>query len=626
MRRVQRYSRAGAGRPQWRGHLPPSGARRAWAFACLRAASDLQPLARMARVDALVLFLVAAGCTGAIHTGEPVGADAAPGCVPACGTATCGDDGCGGPCGTCDGDELCTAGTCSAITGVQFQVDVSSAPHPIHPEIYGLAFADATTIHDLGITVNRWGGNGVTLYNWQLDTGNTASDWYYENIANNAGDPSYGTPAYRSAADRFFEANHAAGADTLLVLPTIGWTAKDRPAGHPFTCGFPVSKYGAQQLVDPYDPNCGNGKDPAGQPLTSDPSNDATAAPPSFERLWLDHLVGRYGAASAGGVRYYSLDNEMMLWDSTHRDAHPAPVSYDEVWKATTDYAPVVRAADPGAYLLGYGSWGVLDLFQSGLDSSTSYADRHAHGDQPLAAWYLTQLAAYEQQHGQRLVDCLDVHYYPQGGDSLQNTASLWDASYHDPSWVNDWLGEPVRLLPRLAEWIAASYPGTGICISEYNFNLNDPDHPDAALAEADVLGLFGKYGVRLATYWTTPVGDGGVKHGAYFGLAMLRNFDGAGGRFGDVSVGAASTIPGVAVYAATSTSQLTVLLINKTAQAQAGHLGIVGFAPGAAAKTYTFAAGAAAIVHGADLAVTDGKLAVSLPARSMAMLVVPGP
>jgi hypothetical protein len=267
-----------------------------------------------------------------------------------------------------------------------------------------------------------------------------------------------------------------------------------------------------------------------------------------------------------------------------------------------------------------------MDLFQSGLDATTNYADRDAHGGQPLAAWYLAQLAAYDAAHGQRLVDCLDIHYYPQGGDPLENTASLWDPSYHDPSWIDGWLGEPIRLLPRAAEWIAGNYPGTGVCITEYNFDLNDPDHPNAALAEADVLGIFGKYGVRLATYWTTPVSDQGAKHGAYFGLKMLRNFDGAGGGFGDVSVGAASGTPGVAIYAATDgdSGRVTVLLINKTAAAQGGSLRVEHFDAGASAQVYTFAAGASSITHAADAAIAGGTLQVQLPAHSMAMLVLP--
>ena len=36
----------------------------------------------------------------------------APDCTPSCGDAVCGDDGCGGSCGTCDGSETCESGEC----------------------------------------------------------------------------------------------------------------------------------------------------------------------------------------------------------------------------------------------------------------------------------------------------------------------------------------------------------------------------------------------------------------------------------------------------------------------------------------------------------------------------------
>lgn len=35
-------------------------------------------------------------------------------CTPSCGSHTCGDDGCGGSCGTCEGGETCNDGTCGA--------------------------------------------------------------------------------------------------------------------------------------------------------------------------------------------------------------------------------------------------------------------------------------------------------------------------------------------------------------------------------------------------------------------------------------------------------------------------------------------------------------------------------
>jgi len=42
----------------------------------------------------------------------------APSCIPACASRTCGDDGCGGSCGTCEGDLVCRNGTCGCPEGM----------------------------------------------------------------------------------------------------------------------------------------------------------------------------------------------------------------------------------------------------------------------------------------------------------------------------------------------------------------------------------------------------------------------------------------------------------------------------------------------------------------------------
>ena len=68
----------------------------------------------------------------------------------------------------------------------------------------------------------------------------------------------------------------------------------------------------------------------------------------------------------------------------------------------------------------------------------------------PLAEWSLQQMRAHEQATGQRLLDYLDEHYYPQAAGVFSNdtsaatnalrlraTRSLWDAGYVDESWIN---------------------------------------------------------------------------------------------------------------------------------------------------------------------------------------------
>ena len=61
-------------------------------------------------------------------------------------------------------------------------VDVSSGVRPLSPLIFGVAFGDAKRNAEVGYTMQRWGGNSVTRYNWRVDVHSTAGDWYYENI------------------------------------------------------------------------------------------------------------------------------------------------------------------------------------------------------------------------------------------------------------------------------------------------------------------------------------------------------------------------------------------------------------------------------------------------------------
>jgi len=597
----------------------------------------------------LWLLCIFAGCGATSHDSGD-GGGGTPRNDSGAGGALAGSGGAGGAAGAlAGGGGAGGRNDAGPPSGAAIQIDAGARGAAIHPEIYGLAFADAATLTALNVPLNRWGGNSVTLYNWQLDTHNLGSDYFFENVANNPNDATYGTASYVSSADSFVAANNGARVATLMTVPTIGWAPKDRVPNHPFTCGFPVSRYGAEQSVDPYDKNCGNGMTSSGAALMPDPTNVAIAAPPSFEAGWLTHLTGKFGTTSGttsgNGVRFYQLDNEMMLWDSTHREVRANPVSYADVWNATLSYAPVIRQADASATILGYTSWGVLDLFNSGLDSANNNLDdQKAHGGVPLAKWYLQQLASYEQSSGQHLVDCLDLHYYPQGGDPLQNTASLWDPTYHDPSWIDGWLGEPVRLFPRLGEWIAAARPGTAICVSEYNFNLNDETDPLAALVEADVLGIFGRSGVRLAAYWTTPVDGQGKLLPPAQAFRMYRNYDGAGATFGTVSVGAASTVAGVAAFAAVDDAggKLTIVLINKNTAATSTSLSIANFASSAtsttpsttpstttmSAQTYRYVAQTGAqLAKGADLALAaTGPTAINLPAHSMTLLVAGKP
>ena len=120
-------------------------------------------------------------------------------------------------------------------------------------------------------------------------------------------------------------------------------------------------------------------------------------------------------------------DNEPALWQGTHRDIHPQRLGYDELWTKTEQRAAAVKAADPTAATLGPSDWGWCAYFFAPIDDPNDACatgpDRQAHGDVPLAEWYLAQARAYQQRTGVRLLDYFDEHYYPQANQVALNPA-----------------------------------------------------------------------------------------------------------------------------------------------------------------------------------------------------------
>jgi hypothetical protein len=417
-----------------------------------------------------------------------------------------------------------------------------------------------------------------------------------------------------------------------MTVPLLGWVAKRRIEDHPYDCGFKVSKYGAQQDTDYWDPDCGNGVYANGTDITGNkPADTSIAITPTFVQSWITHLVGLYGTSATGGVKYYNLDNEPMLWNSTHRDVHPKPANYDEMRTRTYQYAAAIKAADPSALTLGPVLWGWCAYFYSAADGCGIGADYQAHQNTPFVAWYLRQMKAYQQQHGLRILDYLDLHYYPQaqgvalssaGGSStqalrLRSTRSLWDPSYADESWI----GSPVYLIPRMHAWVNQNYPSTKLAITEYNWGALD--HINGALAQADVLGIFGREGLDIATLWGPP---DAAQPGA-FAFRMYRNYDGAGHGFGETGVQAASADQEtLSVYAAQGSTNkaLTVIVINKTAGGLTSSINMSGFTPAPKASVYRYSnASPGAIQHLADQPVTSKGFSAMFPGNSITLFVM---
>src|SRR4051812_6296890 len=75
---------------------------------------------------------------------------------------------------------------------VTVTVDAAGNPHPINPQVYGVAYATSAQLSDLNCPLNRKGGNAETRYNWNLNASNRASDWFFESIGEASATPGEG--------------------------------------------------------------------------------------------------------------------------------------------------------------------------------------------------------------------------------------------------------------------------------------------------------------------------------------------------------------------------------------------------------------------------------------------------
>jgi hypothetical protein len=450
----------------------------------------------------------------------------------------------------------------AVVEEVAMSVDCGAAGTPISPLIYGIAYEfkhgkTDTTEWGAGATARRWGGNPSSRYNWQIGNAwNTANDWFFENV-DYTGDATF---TYR----RFLEANRAHGVATALTIPMLGWVAKDTTSA-----GFPKSQHADQAGFDGYRPEAGNGVGKDGKKIAPGaPTTTSVAAPASFIKQWIEAIVADDKRSGRRSVQQYILDNEPNLWSDTHRDVHPDPVSYDELVSKTIAFGSAIRAADPEAVIAGPAEWGWTNYLYSAEDMKhgvTLRLDRRAHGDKPLVAYYLEQLRDHEKKTGVRVLDVLDLHFYPQGAKvysqaadrataelRIRQTRGLWDETYVDESWIKD----TVMLIPRMKRWIAENYPGRGISIGEWSFGAEQ--HASGGLAIAEALGRFGQYGITSAFYWVFPP-EGSP---AYWAFRAYRNYDSKGGHFESNSIPAKTEAAGTSIFASRSDDRSRVVLI----------------------------------------------------------------
>lgn len=402
-------------------------------------------------------------------------------------------------------------------------------------DISALVYGHNQPVEGLGLGLVRGGGNRWSAYNWENNASNAGSDWDHQNDTYLGGGDAPGG-AVKNVVDRAL----ALGALPMITVPMIGHVAADKGGGGDVdqTPDYLNTRFRRSQAAKGAEFN-----------LTPDGEDGD---------VFQDEFVNWLRLAYPQMPLLLSLDNEPDLWSATHPRIHPQAVTYQELVDLTREYAQAIKNVAPEAVIFGpvnYGWAGMVNL-QSAADAD----------GRDFLDFYLSQVAD--------VVDVLDVHWYPeergaarvtgQETDLLTSRArmgasnSLWDPDYRGKSWINDVLGEPIRLIPRLREKIGDL--GTKIAITEYYFGGGD--HISGGIAQALALGVFGREGVYAAALWPMGRSDDTYINAAF---RAFRDYDGQGSRFGDVGV--ATDHPDV--FASLADDKVVVVAVNKAPESK---------------------------------------------------------
>lgn len=493
---------------------------------------------------------------------------------------------------------------------------------PISPYLYGSSeigtldggAPSAVLDRAAGVTARRFGGNLATSYNWVNNASNAGKDYRQANgdfFADHLGLSE--SERYRPGAAivRMHEESLAMGAISLVTLPLVGYVAADGagPVAEseraPSTRFVPVRWSGATRAEAPVDP------------MVADIPH------------CLARLQARFGPASGPtGIRGYILDNEPGLWATQQPRIVRAPVRIADLLARATEAARVIKRIDPDAWVIGPASWGATGM--ASLQNAPDWPAYRRHGS--FLAAYLDAFRQASERDGRRLLDALDVHWYPfsergplfrtedpaLAGALLDAPRSLSEPGFREASWVtralpvSDTGGLSLPLLPSLERLAAANFPGTRIAVTEYNYG--GAGRCASGLALADALTRFARPDTLLAMHWGSLDGWLGEAYRLY------RDYDGRGGSLPDLGLGVAVSRPDLlsARAARGEPGRLHVVLVNRSERAQP--VDLVLDAPTAAGRIahYGFDAAHPKVAALApEAAAGRGSLRLVLPARS---------
>jgi hypothetical protein len=404
---------------------------------------------------------------GAVEDGGPDGdADAGP-CVPDCVAAACGPDGCGGTCGSCAGERLCTQGrACVPVlypasgreigvdyhaTGPDFDADAfltvydqAAVRSLVQTQLAGLAAAGATVV-----STRIW---------FVVDPGTTPAETWKHHFPLSSSE----------VANLRLYAQDVAGAGLKLYLTFLYlWCAQ-------YTAGTPTSSLGhcgltASDLVDRVQQSVGDA-------LAAVRDVYLPSGRPVVERLFLD---GEVMTASSG------VDSATQWEKANQRWFLSSSGLWAWFWNAVRQAGMIpslyfIHATDEPSVL----GDGYADADYAALDGHRSM-------------FWIYRTLKFLADNSLPVPDRIDFSSYPT--PELTNHATLFNRVFHD--------------------FEAVIPPLLGVAERDY-FVAETFYYTDAGLRQRAHKGLAAQFALRPrckgANFWTTPNAGGAGDHAGY--------------------------------------------------------------------------------------------------------------
>jgi len=399
---------------------------------------------------------------------------------------------------------------------VQVTVDLQSSRKPVSPFIYGrnnsvsddpsnpTSAATWQLYKDAGLNFYREnGGNNLSKYNWRLKL-SSHPDWY-NNVYKHDWD-------FAAAS---LQQNMAA-AQGMWGFQLLGQAA--------LTTGnnFNDWAYNQSQYWSGLGQNLAGGG-------TVNTSGGSQALVNGDTSLYLEHwnedsttgiLNHWFGGGGQGldptRLRYWNMDNEVEIWSGTHDDAMPVQLDAESFMQRFFAVAKKARALYPGIKLSGPVSPNEWQWY-AWKGGQVVGADGVRY---PWLQFFIKRLAEEQQRTGIRLLDVIDLHFYPgssNASDVLQYHRVFFDSSYAYPEangvhlvnggWDNSIQIEDI--FGRCQNWLNQYMgPGNGVTfgVSETSVALNN-DPNAQAVWYGSMLGEFMNRGVEYFSPWSWEKG-----------------------------------------------------------------------------------------------------------------------